>query len=123
MEHLKRAPNLKWMCGEGFTKNDVLKVFKLSQHSGQVHSGYVNSLSCGHQAADSSVSGLESTSELFSTVGVDVRTATTLPPDEYPIHFTQPPLRTFYGDPGADQRDAAAAAAGLGMFLPPPSVL
>jgi hypothetical protein len=101
LARLENAAEVKWTWGEGFSADEVLKVFEASKHAGRLHSGYVNSLPCGRQAPDSSIPNLEDGTHIGSSIATDTRTITTLPPHEYPLHFVHPPLRTYHGDPPA----------------------
>src|SRR5208282_352982 len=119
---LQKRPQLKWTWGESLTKQDVLKVFKLSQHDGTLHSGYVQSLPGGHSAADSSLADLAESIALFSKVGDDVPTIPELPAHQYPTHFSQPPLRTYYDASAAMPPAGTSPADSPTSYVGPPPV-
>jgi hypothetical protein len=99
---LQNAPELKWTWGESLTPEEVFAVFNPSAQTGRVHSGYINSLPAGQDAADSSVADFNNTEpRYFSEIGSDVYFIPELPLHLYPSDFTRPPLRTYHDEPAA----------------------
>jgi hypothetical protein len=101
LRRLQNLPELKWTWGADLSKDEVLKLMRpVTSDCANIHSGYVDSLASGLRGEWSERS-LSASSEPHnvSDLGEDVTNVPELHPDQYPVHFTYPPLRHFFSDP------------------------
>jgi hypothetical protein len=122
LTRLKNLPELKWTWGPSLTKTDILELVRTATTArGKIHSGYMESLPESPHGKWSAASPPHtSRTQNFSDIGSDIFELPSLDAEDYPSHFTYPPLRHYWSEtsstPAADPQTQPSS-----WLHPPPS--
>src|SRR5882757_288816 len=103
LQRLATRPDVKWTWGVDLIPSDVLRLANMLPKP-DMHFGYMQSLRDGRLAPGSVTTEWQDDGLCTMYVGPDIPL---LPEHLWPLHFTEPPLRSWSPDPVIEQLKAA----------------